>query len=167
MMTPETFGKCCCNEPHEGTWLCPVHGSMTQNKEETRKSNNMTPEKARELMKKATPGPWVYAPTEKQFYGEHAATMIWTSQGPGYGTVAETCSCGLVCCEQEKMDAAFIAAAPDIAQAYLDTAEKLRMAMWQLKATLEHLDEFHPCVYEQVQIAVGNEEAIAKIEGGK
>jgi hypothetical protein len=42
----------------------------------------------------ATPGEWTYHPDDPNY--SNAPHMVWGSDGPGYGTVAETCSPGMM-----------------------------------------------------------------------
>lgn len=63
---------------------------------------------------KHTPGPWIYEP-ESQDY-RNAPYMVWTSKGPGYGTIAETNPTGLLPTspDEQAANARLIAAAPDL-----------------------------------------------------
>jgi len=73
--------------------------------------------KIEEMEKLATEFPWIYDPENKlaktdRFSGyRNAPQMIWGPKGPGYGTVAETCSAGLMPYPggQQARDASFIA----------------------------------------------------------
>lgn len=66
-------------------------------------------------MSNATPGPWLYRPDERA-YGIQSPYMVWTSKGPGFGTVATTNQPGLMPTnpEQQAADAALIASSPDL-----------------------------------------------------
>ena len=99
---------------------------------------------------KHTPGPWVYAP-KSTAYGIQSPFMVWTSKGPGYGTVATTNTCGLMPTDplRQAADARLIAAAPDLLAACKLAKERFdRMGLdWLGKG---------PCPLES---------AIAKAEG--
>lgn len=67
-----------------------------------------------EEAEKATPGPWVYDPDNKlgKIVYHNAPQLVWTSKGPGYGTVADTSPHSLPYPGgQQAIDAAFIASA--------------------------------------------------------
>ncbi len=74
---------------------------------------------------KHTPGPWIYDPKNNSYI--NSPYMIWTSKGPGHGTVAETNSVGLnpTDPDMQAADACLIAAAPDL----LEMCKKVLMVL--------------------------------------
>lgn len=108
------------------------------------------------LDEKATPGPWLYYPRNESgslVTYSNAPQMVWGSNGPGYGTICETCSSGLRPRPDGKQsrDAEFIATARTFAPAH---AKMLKVAIEALQkecAKFQFPDEDIPICFEALQ----------------
>jgi hypothetical protein len=90
-------------------------------------TNKMTPERARELMEKATPGPWMYwqsgcGPAEVRKQGDGDRFLV------SY-------------CHASWKDAAFISALPDITEAYLELATENEQLRAELASYKKHYEQ--------------------------
>ena len=100
---------------------------------------------------KHTPLPWLRAATTPHY--THAPYMIWGPLGPGYGTVAQTCSSGLMPADpvRQAADAEFISLACNSHYDLLVNLESLVAALENIVAPI---------------VLVEAKAAIAKARGG-
>ncbi len=71
-------------------------------------------------MSKHTPGPWIHGRNDA-FY-RNGNRLIWTSKGPGFGTIAEASDYDR---DRSAANARLIAAAPDLLAALKKAAKEL------------------------------------------